>query len=70
MFKKIGKYLVKTIGGKQIGRAVRWGFFSIMTLWGPGPIVAVIGVEGLIITTALTHSGIIEYTGDKILSIL
>ncbi len=70
MFKKIGKYLFKTIGGKQIGKVTRWGFVTVLTLWGPGAVVAVVGIEGLLATAAITHSGIIEYTCDKIVGIL
>ncbi len=70
MFKKIGKYLFKTIGGRQIGKVARWGFITVITLWGPGAVVAVVGIEGLIATAAITQSGIIEYAGDKIVGIL
>lgn len=66
MFKKIGNFLFKVVGGRRVGRVARWGFLSLLTFWGPGPIIAVVGVEGLIATAAITQSGIIEYAGDKI----
>jgi hypothetical protein len=66
MFKKIGKYLIKVFGGRTIGKVSRWGFWTIITFFGPGPIVTVIGVEGLIATAAITHSGLIDYAGDRI----
>ena len=70
VFKNIGKYLFKTVGGKRIGRMARWGFISVMALFGPGPIIAVVGIEGLIATAAITQSGLIEYAGDKIVNVL
>lgn len=68
MFKKIGKYLFKAVGGRRVGKFARWGFWTILSFWGPGPIIAVAGVEGLIATAAITQSGIIDYAGDKIVS--
>ena len=66
MFKKIGMFLFKIVGGRKIGKIARWGFWTVLSFWGPGPIVAMIGVEGLIATAAVTQSGIIDYAGDKI----
>jgi len=66
MFKKIGKFLFKLVGGRGVGKVARWGFLSMLTFCGPGPIIAVVGIEGLIATAAVTQSGIIEYAGDKI----
>lgn len=68
MFKKFGKYLFKSLGGKRVGRVARWGFWTMLTFWGPGPIIAVAGIEGLIAAAAVTQSGIIDYAGDKIIS--
>lgn len=66
----IGKYIFKTVGGKQIGKVARWGFISVLTLFGPGPIIAVVGVEGLIATVAITQSGLIEYAGNKLINLV
>jgi len=66
--KKIGKYAFKLIGGKYIDKASSWIFLTALTFWGPGPIVALIGYEGLIAITAVTQSGVIRYAGDKIVS--
>lgn len=66
MFKEAGKFLFKMVGGKQIGKVVRWGFVSMMFLWGPGPVIALVGIEGLIGLSVVTQSGLIEYAGDKI----
>ena len=68
MIKKLGKFLFKNIGGRGIGKVARWGFISVLTLFGPGPIIGFIGIEGLIAATAITQSGIIEYAGNKIVS--
>ncbi len=66
--KKIGKGIFKIVGGKYIDRASGWVLFTALTFWGPGPIVALIGYEGLILATAVTQSGIIKYAGDKIVA--
>ena len=66
MFKQIGKYLYKLVGASRVNRLASWGFVSAMCFWGPGPIIALVGVEGLIATAAITQSGIIGYAGDKI----
>lgn len=67
MFGKLGNYLLKKAKSKTIGKIARWGFISVLTLFGPGSVVGVIGIEGLIAATAITQSGIIEYSCDKIL---
>ena len=66
MFKTTGKFLFKLVGGKHIGKVVRWGFMSMMFLWGPGPVIALVGVEGLIGISVITQTGLLEYAGDKI----
>lgn len=66
MFRAIGKFLFRLLGGKRVGRIARWGFVSVLGIWGPGPIIAVIGIEGLIATAAVTQSGLIDYAGNKI----
>ena len=66
MFNKIGKYLFNIVEKLKIGKVARWGFLSVITFFGPGPIIAMVGIEGLIVTAAITQSGIIEYTGEKI----
>lgn len=68
MFKKASKYLFRAIGGRTIDRVTRWVFVSALTLWGPGPIIALIGYEGLIVAGAVTQSGVIRVVGDKILA--
>jgi len=68
MFKKAGKFIFRIIGGRAIGRVSRWVFLTAITFWGPGPIIAVVGYEGLLIAGAVTHSGLIEYAGDKIVA--
>lgn len=66
MFKKFGTYFCKLVGGRQIGKITRWGFITVLTFWGPGSVIAIIGIEGLIAATVVTQCGIIEYAGDKI----
>ena len=66
MFKNIGKYLFKLVGGRRVGKLARWGFVTVICFLGPGPIITVVGIEGLIAAAAITQSGIIEYAGDKI----
>lgn len=66
MLGRLGRFMFKKIGGRAIGKVTRWGLFSLMLFCGPGPIVAAVGVEGLILSSAVIYSGAIEYTGEKI----
>jgi len=67
MLGKIKNFLFTSIKGSVVGKVARWGFISLLTFWGPGPIIAVVGIEGLIATTAITQSGLIEYGAAKLL---
>lgn len=67
MIVRFGKYLLKIVGSKYISKAARWGFVSVLCLVGPGPIIAVVGIEGLVITGVITQSGIIEYASSKVI---
>ena len=66
MFKVIGKFLFKIVGNRRVGKMARWTFWTVLSFWGPGPIIAWVGVEGLIAAAAITQSGILDYAGDKI----
>ena len=66
--KKVGKFMFRMVGGKYIDRASSWLFLTALTFWGPGPIIGLIGYEGLIAITAVTQSGVIRYAGDKIVA--
>ena len=68
MFRHTGKFLFRMIGGKTIGKVSRWIFLTALTFWGPGPIIAVVGYQGLLVAGMVTQSGLVEYAGDKIVS--
>lgn len=68
MFKKVGKFLFRAVGGRTIDRVTRWVFITAITFWGPGPIIAVVGYQGLLVAGAVTQSGVIRYAGDKIIA--
>jgi len=65
MFKRIGKYVAKKITGSLIGKAVKYGFWSSICFFGPGPIIATVGVPVLVVTGITAHSGVIEYGAGK-----
>jgi len=64
----IKNYFIRAIGGNTLDKISKWAFFSTLAIWGPGPVIGLIGYEGLIVATAVTQSGIIKYAGTKILS--
>ena len=68
MIVNTSKYLFKKITSKGLGKVARWGFVSVLAFFGPGAVVGVVGLEGLIITGIVTHSGLIEYTTEKLIS--
>ena len=70
MFKRIGKYIFKFVGGSTVDRVSSWALFTALTFWGPGPIVALIGYEGLVAATIITQTGIIKHTGNKLIKYL
>jgi len=71
MFSKIKKFF-KFITKKSIKfvakKTVKWGFWSLVLFYGPGPIIAAVGIEGLIGAVLVSQSGIIEYTTGKAIS--
>lgn len=60
MFNKI-KSIYRYVGGRVVDRVSKWVFISAVTLWGPAPIAAIVGYEGLVIMAAVTQSGVIRY---------
>ncbi len=67
MIKTTGNYIVR-IGGKLIGRIAKWGFWTAITIFGPGPIISVVGVPGLVAGAVISQTGLIEYYTKKILT--
>lgn len=55
-------------GGKILSKITKMLFWTGISFFGPGAIISVIGMEGLIAVVIITHSGIVEYTGKKIIS--
>ena len=72
MIKSFGKYIAKKVSGIFAEKAAKYCFWSTVLFFGPGPIVATIGVPGLAVAGLAAHSGIAEYiakgTVGKILS--
>ncbi len=66
-FKSVGKYVFKKISKSVIGRGAKWAFWGIVCFYGPGPIIAAVGINALIVGAAVTHSGIIEYSTGKLI---
>jgi hypothetical protein len=68
--KKTSKYIFKTVGSSTIDRISKWGFMTALTFWGPGPIAAWIGYEGVIATAALTQTGVIKHLGNTVMKFI
>ena len=64
--KKCGKYVIKKLSTSVVGRAVNWTFCTLLCFYGPGPIIATIGIRGLILAAVATQSNIIGYSTSKI----
>ncbi len=65
MFKRFGKYITEKITGNLIGKAAKYGFWTTLCFFGPGPMIATMGVPVLTAVAITTHSGIIEYGTGK-----
>lgn len=65
MFRSAGKYILEKIGSTFAGRVVKYGFWSAVFFFGPGPIIATVGVPALAVAAVAAHSGLIEYGAGK-----
>lgn len=65
MFKRFGKYIAKKISGSVVGKVVKYGFWTTLCFFGPGPVIATVGIPTLAIAAITAHSGIIEYGTSK-----
>ena len=66
--KKIGKYVTSKIAKFVVKKAFRWTFWGLFAFYGPGPIIATVGVRGFITGVVILYSGVIEYTANKTIS--
>lgn len=66
MFKRVGKYIAKKITNTMVGKALRWGFWSVILIC-PIAIVGTVGVPALAVTAIVVHSGVIEYTTTSLI---
>jgi hypothetical protein len=66
MFKRVGKYIAKKITNTMVGKALRWGFWSVILIC-PVAIVGTVGVPALAVTAIVVHSGVIEYTTTSLI---
>lgn len=67
IIKKTGKYVIKKISRTVVGRGVKWAFWGLICFYGPGPVVAAVGINGLLVGAAVAHSGIVEYSAEKMI---
>lgn len=65
MIKNFGKYIVKKISGTVVGRVVKYSFWGAFFFFGPGSVVATVGVPALAIAAVTAHSGLVEYSASK-----
>ena len=68
MFKRRAKSLFSWIGGKVISNLTKLAFWTSISFFGPGAVVSAIGIEGILAAAVLSHSGLVEYTGKKLIS--
>ena len=66
MFKKIGKYIAKKVTKSVIGKAVKYGFWTLLFMF-PGTAVGAVGVTGVAVGAGVVHSGIIEYSASSLI---
>lgn len=64
--KKCGKYVIKKLTKSGVGKAINWMFWSLLCFYGPGPVIGMIGVRGLIVAAVATHTNVIGYSTEKI----
>jgi hypothetical protein len=66
MFRKTGKYIAEKVTQSVIGRAVKWGFWSLVVLC-PGSLISTVGIQGLAMAAVTVHSGLVEYSASKLI---
>ena len=66
MLKKVGKYVVGKVTKSVVGKAVKWGFWTVLLMF-PGTALATVGVTGVVVGAATVHSGIIEYGASALI---
>ena len=66
MFKKIGKYVLKKVTKSAIGKAVKYGFWTVLLMF-PGTAIGAVGVTGVAVGAGVVHSGIIEYGASSLI---
>ena len=67
MLHRVKRFLVKKATQSAVGKAVRWGFWSLL-IFCPGAMLTTVGVSGLVVTAATVHSGVIEYGASTLLA--
>ena len=67
MIKKFGKYIVRKISGSVVGKVIKYGFWTTLCFFGPGPVIATVGIQGLVVAGIAAHSGIVEYGTTKVI---
>jgi len=59
----------KSTATSLVGKAAKYSFWTLLCFFGPQAVISTIGVTGLATAAVVTHSGLIEYTADKIISV-
>lgn len=66
--KQKGKKMFSWISGKVISNFTKWSFWGALSLFGPGPVIGVVGIQGLIALGAMSHSGLVEKISAKVIN--
>jgi len=67
MIKSFGKYIVSKISGSIVGKVLKYSLWSSLFFFGPGAVVATVGVPTLAVVAITAHSGIVEYSAGKVI---
>ena len=66
MFNKIGSYIVNKVTKSVVGKAVRYGFWSLL-FFCPGAMIGAVGYTGVVVSAAAVHSGLVEYGASSLI---
>ena len=65
--KNRSKKMFSWAGGKIISNITKITFWAAVSLFGTGPVIGYLGVQGLITIGAISHSGIVEKITSKMI---
>ena len=67
MLRTFGKYVASKITKSVVGKAIKYGFYSLVVIC-PGTLISAVGFQGVAVSAVVIHSGIIENGASMIVS--